>query len=634
MALPDLGAHGYRLTAILGKNPEGGRVAYRGVRERDARDVVVKRFSFADKASTWESYQAHERELAILRGLSHPRIPAYLDHFQDEHGFSVVQAFCPAPAMSARRLWRPDEVRTVARSALELLVYLQSLSPPVVHRDLKPDNILVDDRHQAHFVDFGLARADTDRASTVAAGTPGFVPPEQLLGHALTTATDLYGLGASLVAALTGTPSNEIGALVDASFTFDLSRLPPAIDDEFKRWLERMLAPSLMHRFSSAKEALAALDQPTPAPRKKQPTSASTPAPPRPTVPARPHARASRQRPRAAPSHPRRVVVVASVVALGAAFGLFFQLGTPAAPSADPTAPRDIGLTCSAPMTIEHDIVMRQQHPAIVARDGCRLTMRDAAIRGHIGIVVEGGEVTLERVRFETRAPAVELRTERAVVTANAVRMSCGQRCVMQRGGRLTLDDAQLGAESIALDLQAGQAHVTRSTIRSGRTAVAVYQGSIALSQSTLTGSALALEARPGTHVAIDGGRFEGGLRLDPQATVEGLHGAEVALGSAAPETWAELTCAPLLACMAASERLGSYAIDLRVPIGADGVPARPETLQSDLAAEDLRCIESLIQQVELPGYDGQTHVVRCTLTGQRMAGGGAMQSRDYRLER
>lgn len=115
------------------------------------------------------------------------------------------------------RSFSPDEIKQIALSVLEILVYLQNRIPPIIHRDIKPENILVGDQINVTLVDFGFARIGEGEVaiSSMVKGTLGFMPPEQLFNRQLTAASDLYGLGATLICLLTGTKSTAIGNLIN-----------------------------------------------------------------------------------------------------------------------------------------------------------------------------------------------------------------------------------------------------------------------------------------------------------------------------------------------------------------------------------------------------------------------------------
>ena len=117
-------------------------------------------------------------------------------------------------------------MREVAAALLQVLVYLQQQVPPIIHRDLKPENILVDQNRQVYLVDFGLARIEGDdlAASSIVKGTLGFMAPEQMFNRPLTPASDLYGLGATLICLLSRTPSTAIGQLVESRAALRLNR--------------------------------------------------------------------------------------------------------------------------------------------------------------------------------------------------------------------------------------------------------------------------------------------------------------------------------------------------------------------------------------------------------------------------
>ena len=103
-------------------------------------------------------YQACEQEIQILRELDHPSIPRYLDSFPTASGFCMVQEYKNAPSLATSNRWKPEQIKQIAISVLEILKYLQNRVPPVIHRDLKPENILVNDRMNVSLVDFGFAR--------------------------------------------------------------------------------------------------------------------------------------------------------------------------------------------------------------------------------------------------------------------------------------------------------------------------------------------------------------------------------------------------------------------------------------------------------------------------------------------
>lgn len=261
--LPDFQSHGYQIVRELGCNPEGGRITYLATDTRTGEPVTVKEFRFAFAGASWAGLKAHEREIEMLRQLKHPRIPRYLDSFETPSGFGLVQEYKNAPSLAECDRFTPEQIQQIAASVLGILVYLQRHRPPIIHRDIKPENILVDDRINAYLVDFGFAKAGGKNTalSSVAAGTPGFMPPEELFNRPLTEASDLYSLGATLISLLTRTPSREMGQLIDENYCFKFRHRVPVCDRRFLTWLERMVEPNVKRRFPNASKALSALSK-------------------------------------------------------------------------------------------------------------------------------------------------------------------------------------------------------------------------------------------------------------------------------------------------------------------------------------------------------------------------------------
>ena len=261
MNYPDFSPQGYQVISELGRNREGGRIAWLATDLKTSQQVVVKQFCFAQIGSDWSAYKEHEREIQVLQGLNHPGIPKYLGAFETTDGFCLIQEYKNAPNLAVSRSFDPEEIKQIAVSILEILVYLQQRTDPIIHRDIKPENILVDEQLNAYLVDFDLARLQGVKMalSSLASGTPGFMPPEEQLGHTLTQASDLYSLGVTLICLLTDTSSIDICKLIDHKYCFNFQKLFPQLNPRFKSWLMKLVKCQSKYRYANASLALKAL---------------------------------------------------------------------------------------------------------------------------------------------------------------------------------------------------------------------------------------------------------------------------------------------------------------------------------------------------------------------------------------
>ena len=262
-SFPDFAAHGFQVVKELGHNLDGGRFTYLAKRLSDNCDVVVKQFQFS-KSAGWDGFRAIEREIQSLQGLNHRGIPKYLDKFETDNGYCLVTEYFPADTLAVGRSFTPDQIKQIAVQILEILVYLQERMPPVIHRDVKPENILVDDNLNVYLIDFGFARVGSGSVamSSANAGTFGFMAPEQIRNLKLTNASDLYGLGLTLICLIGAIRSTDIGNYIDFSNQLDRSKIDPKLKGcslTFVKWLDQMVAPDPSKRFADAKTALETL---------------------------------------------------------------------------------------------------------------------------------------------------------------------------------------------------------------------------------------------------------------------------------------------------------------------------------------------------------------------------------------
>ena len=262
-AFPDFAAHGYQVIKDLGHNLQGGRFTYLAKRLADNTQVVIKQFQFS-KGLGWDGFRAIEREIQSLQGLNHRGIPKYLDKFETDNGYCLVTEHFPADTLAVGRSFTPDQIKQIAVQILEILMYLQERMPPVIHRDIKPENILVDRDLNVYLIDFGFARVGSGSVamSSANAGTFGFMAPEQIRNLKLTTASDLYGLGLTLICLIGAISSTDIGNYIDFSNQLDRSKIDPKLKGcslTFVKWLDQMVAPDPSKRFADAKVALKGL---------------------------------------------------------------------------------------------------------------------------------------------------------------------------------------------------------------------------------------------------------------------------------------------------------------------------------------------------------------------------------------
>jgi len=246
----------FRILRALGGS--GGRRTFLAL-SPDRKQVALKELSFAS-APDAQALEAFAREARTLRELRHPRLPVYVDAFREEDGatarlylaYRYLEGVSLAQEMVERR-YTEDEVLDLVEEVLEILRHLHGLQPPLIHRDLKPANLVRRDGGTVALIDFGVAR-DLDRTvnSGTLVGTVGYMPPEQLAGQVDITC-DLYALGATALHLLTRRPPWEF---MDGP-ELRLPRLKTA--PTARALLQRLVAPRRAHRFSSAREALAAL---------------------------------------------------------------------------------------------------------------------------------------------------------------------------------------------------------------------------------------------------------------------------------------------------------------------------------------------------------------------------------------
>lgn len=254
MSVTEIKQGRYAVVRTLGEGAQGATLE--AVDKRDGRLVAIKRFAIRG-AKSWKDVELAEREARVLASLSHPLLPAYVDHFEEDGALYLVLEKIEGESLASlrRRGVRFDEqdVWEFLRDSSSLLKYLHSRVPPVIHRDIKPGNVIRRPDGSFALVDFGSVRDSLkpEGGSTVV-GTFGYMAPEQFQGRAL-PATDVYGVGATALSLLTGV---EPEALPHRGLSIDVATALRGRDRELVRVLSAMLDPDPDRRARSIESVL------------------------------------------------------------------------------------------------------------------------------------------------------------------------------------------------------------------------------------------------------------------------------------------------------------------------------------------------------------------------------------------
>jgi serine/threonine protein kinase len=260
----------YLIRRLLAKGGMGA--VYEARDERLGNIVALKETLFVDEAMR----MAFHREASILATLRHQALPKVIDHFTEGDGQFLVMEYIRGEDLSMILRINGSPIPPVdalawADQALAALEYLHSQRPPVIHRDIKPQNLKLNERGEVILLDFGLAKEaafDTTRAPRSVRGyTLNYAPLEQIQGTGTDPRSDIYSLAATFYHLMTGVvPPNAVAratALIEGREdplrpAHELNyRISTAVSDA----LERALTLDRNHRPASAAALRAELRQ-------------------------------------------------------------------------------------------------------------------------------------------------------------------------------------------------------------------------------------------------------------------------------------------------------------------------------------------------------------------------------------
>jgi serine/threonine protein kinase len=225
--------------------------------------VAIKHLSMSG-AHDWKALELFEREGRALKNLSHPGIPTYIDALHtDEDDFFLIQEYVEGPTLQQLiergALFTESQVHDLLIELLDILIYLGNFSPPLIHRDIKPNNLIQRHDGRLALIDFGGVLTDAQDATggSTVVGTTGYMPPEQLVGRA-SPSSDLYALGATAIHLLSKKPPSQL-PMNRMKLQF---RDVVSVSEAMCAFLERLVEPAMEDRFERAQDAKDALLKP------------------------------------------------------------------------------------------------------------------------------------------------------------------------------------------------------------------------------------------------------------------------------------------------------------------------------------------------------------------------------------
>jgi outer membrane protein assembly factor BamB/tRNA A-37 threonylcarbamoyl transferase component Bud32 len=199
--------------------------------------------------------QNFEREANILVALSHPAIPKIFDYFTHNDRSYLVLEYVHGKDMEAllnetQGYFPEDQVIAWAIELCDVLAYLHGHQPePIIFRDMKPSNVMINQQNRIILVDFGIAKTFRTGQKGTMIGTEGYSPPEQYRGEA-TLLADIYALGATLHHMLTRRDPR-----LEPPFTFSerpIRQINPSVSIELETVVNSALQYNPQDRFQSA----------------------------------------------------------------------------------------------------------------------------------------------------------------------------------------------------------------------------------------------------------------------------------------------------------------------------------------------------------------------------------------------
>ncbi len=232
----------YAIDGVLGQGGQG--CTFGGVDLKTGARVAVKVLDLK-AAKDWKAIELFEREVATLKTLTHPALPTFLDVLKDDETGARALVMTQMPGLDLDRVVKAEG--PLGEAALwralidvaDVLAAMHGRASPLMHRDVKPKNLVRRPDGTIAVVDLGGVGHVRGAAGSTVVGTFGYMAPEQLYGTQ-TPATDLYALGATMLTLATGREPEDQPR---QGLALDVDQAAPHLSTQLRTVLKRLLSP-------------------------------------------------------------------------------------------------------------------------------------------------------------------------------------------------------------------------------------------------------------------------------------------------------------------------------------------------------------------------------------------------------
>ncbi len=248
----------YRVIGYLASGGQGSTyVAYDSVLNQE---VVLKEFIlpvFVDLNVRKDALTQFEAEAKILKKINHPQIVTLIDYFTQDHRAYLVLEYIQGVTLKEIILrdgfMEENKVINISIQLLKVLQYLHHQNPSIIHRDLTPDNILLQTNGDIKIIDFNVAKqSNTVTIVSKVVGKHAYMPPEQFQGT-VSTQSDIYSFGATMSYLLTGHEPTPISAA-------NPQKLNNLISDKINNIVLKATALKLANRYEHVQDILTEIE--------------------------------------------------------------------------------------------------------------------------------------------------------------------------------------------------------------------------------------------------------------------------------------------------------------------------------------------------------------------------------------